>query len=1411
MGTSVERGRAGWWTVGQGIAVRFLLLLVAVCCVGVISLQAAATAGASSGAFGSLAASNLSAFSTVNPAEAPSYQRTFKQVFGSTEQPTFEWPSLLAVDPTTGDVLVGDFRTQAISRFHADGTPAPFAALGTNTIDGEEVGGKPCAEEPASCDKTPQNKLEIEFSAELQQIAVAPDGDIYITQHNIKRTETEGLVDIFSAEGRYLGQLTATKGGNFEDPCGVAVDSAGTVYVATRQYESNILNSTGVIATFASAANPPVNADNTATFTVAPLSGHRVCHLALGNKSSIGSLFAAEEAQVEEGRRRVLAINTDTGEHKVFAEDFGSYTVVDPTTGNPLLGVGGVDNTSGMSEFDGADESVSPGEPLSRLISQQGQIIDVASSETGEMYTVVGPPNPGVFVYGSPELVATVMTDPVGAGGTKAILSGTVDPSGLPVSECFFEWGETTSYGQVVPCEGAVPTDSKAHGVHVGVSGLTANGKTYHFRLAARDEHGIEYSADRSFATAHTVVTEAASVTSATEARLNGLVRPEGLEYSECFFEYGVSSKAGYEHTVPCDPSASAIEQDFNPHSVTATLGELQTGVTYRYRLVAASSEGVSRGEPVSFVTYGPPQVSEVRALDAWQSGATIEAEVDPAGYGTSYRFEWGPTTAYGNSVPADFQPYLGAGTTPVHVSANLTGLAAGTVYHYRVVATNTAGGQSTTASADQQLETLDTCGLPDGRCMEMASPREPGPVAEPGRKAYGGIELPYQVGTEPGSLDFAVEAGLSGVTRGAETLYGASRSQSGWESTQLSPPASEVDQQSSESSVPSEFYGLSSDLRCGVLGSTELLTSDPVARLIVEGGGGNLYRRNPDGSYTLITNVPPEELKRTQQNLDREFELLGMSSDCGRVVFSTEHHYSGVPGVGAKARVYEWSQAGGLKYLGWVPGSGGEQPVATVKEIYGAVSRDGSRVFFQANRLVAGNPGDPEEVGSTGVFVREDGSRSWDVSASKTATADSGASYAASTPDGSRVYFTANHGLTSESSGEGNDLYECQIVEAAGGGHECDLRDLSVTSEPEGANVRAVLGVAEDGSHVYFESQQQLVPGRGNTLAQNQAEETWSVYDESNGTLSFVGTYAGSAPTLASYWAPEERSSRVSPDGRYLLFESRANVTGYDSGGIPEAYLYDAEAPSGEQATICVSCRQDGKPSVAQHVTIAGDAPLSKGFDSGNTLYEPQSLVFGEGNVGDPEAFFESRDKLAPGAGEGEWSLYEWSHNQVFRIASEPTGYNLETLGNKYLPFFGASTDGTDMYFDDPAALNWENPEDRYAVWDARVGGGFSEPPPSPAGCQAASEGSCQGTVSPAVPLGTPGSSTFAGEGNATFVPKAQKVAPSKAKSVKRGKVKKRRSKRRRGKPKKRVKAKRVVHVRKAGRGVIRNGGAGK
>ncbi len=838
---------------------------------------------------------------------------------------------------------------------------------------------------------------------------------------------------------------------------------------------------------------------------------------------------------------------------------------------------------------------------------------------------------------------------------------------------------------------------------------------------------------------AATAVAAPASNVTRTTATLNGSVNAEGLPVTECRFEYGTE----FKDKAPCSPPAAQLTADFSNQAVNASLAGLQESTTYRYRLTVTDAIGTETSTPLSFTTSGPPQVREVRARDADQTSATIEAKVDPRGFGTTYRIEWGPTGNYGHQVPAELEPFVGEGHEPIRVNATLTGLSAASTYHYRIVATSSAG---TAASPDRTLETLDSCGLPEGRCFELVSRREVGPVAIPG-EVGAEAEMHYQAATEgPGALAYAVEAGYPEATRGAEVLYRGTRGPDGWQSTQLSTPIVSLNERTEGASGAGQVLWLSNSLSCGFTESTQPLTDDPSMRLVLEDGGTNLYRINPDNSYTPITTLAPENSEGVSGK--QNYSVVGASQDCHKVVFSSRLRYPGIPG--GEIRLYEW-EAGTLRNVGVVPGPSGEVVVQANSDTSGntrnPVSEDGSRVFFSAIRQAGPNPA---EIGKKAVFVREDGTTTRDVSLSETSMPDKEATYQWASPDGSRVFFTANAGLTDESSPEGTDLYMYDLESE-------ELTDLTPYQGEGGAEVEGFIGAAEDGSHAYFLSRNQLVPGKGPTLAENQSAETYSVYGATGGQISFVGTIAGDIGSLAIV-AEGSRTSQVSPDGRYLVFESTEDVTGYQSGGPYEAYLYDAQG--GSEGTVCVSCRPDGQPSVAHTEKGYGPYHVLPSYEQLVSPHPAQVLI----SHGDKaQVFFSSPDKLAPGAVEGQNNVYEWSHGQVFRLASAKEGQQGTALSGYFSDFAGATSDGSDVYLYTPETLNWEDGDERISVYDARIGGGFPEPPAPPAFCDATTEGSCQGSAQggPAVPGAA--SAAFSGPGNPAAGGKQKKKAHKK------------------------------------------------
>src|SRR5215218_2923663 len=101
------------------------------------------------------------------------------------------------------------------------------------------------------------------------------------------------------------------------------------------------------------------------------------------------------------------------------------------------------------------------------------------------------------------------------------------------------------------------------------------------------------------------------------------------------------------------------------------------------------------------------PAATTGAAADVTRATAALTGTVDPHGVATSYRFEYGTTSAYG-LVSADGD--AGAGHGAQSVRTGVTGLSPGTTYHFRLVATS---GDGAAEGADRTFSTAPAPRLP--------------------------------------------------------------------------------------------------------------------------------------------------------------------------------------------------------------------------------------------------------------------------------------------------------------------------------------------------------------------------------------------------------------------------------------------------------------------------------------------------------------------------------------------------------------------------------------------------------------------------------------------------------------------------------------------------------------------------
>lgn len=135
----------------------------------------------------------------------------------------------------------------------------------------------------------------------------------------------------------------------------------------------------------------------------------------------------------------------------------------------------------------------------------------------------------------------------------------------------------------------------------------------------------------------------------------------------------------------------------------TSNLSGLSGATTYYIRAYAANSTGTGYGMAISITTLGQaPTAVTQSATNMTAISATLNSTINANYLSTSVSFDYGTTISYGQTITSTQSPISGSSNT--NVSADITGLAAGTTYHFRVKTVNTLG---TTLGNDMLFTTL--------------------------------------------------------------------------------------------------------------------------------------------------------------------------------------------------------------------------------------------------------------------------------------------------------------------------------------------------------------------------------------------------------------------------------------------------------------------------------------------------------------------------------------------------------------------------------------------------------------------------------------------------------------------------------------------------------------------------------
>ena len=445
----------------------------------------------------------------------------------------------------------------------------------------------------------------------------------------------------------------------------------------------------------------------------------------------------------------------------------------------------------------------------------------------------------------------------------------------------------------------------------------------------------------------------------------------------------------------------------------------------------------------------GPPEISAAWVTDVNATAARLRTTVNPNGFSTTARFEYITAAAYQANVEAAKDGFtgalkappassiaLGSGTAPVTPAAQqLSGLKSSTAYRYQLVAGNSATAPGVVKSPTRTFTTSEIApvfGLPDNRGWEMVSPADNngGAVEGPEVTFGGGV---YQAAAQGSAVtytsasSFATPFGSPGASQ-----YVGRRVASGWTTENVTLPLLSGEYGDDPDGVPYQLF------------ATDL------SRALHHNGRRCAEAESCPRSFSLRDSASGALMTSSAQD---GLAFGGANPDLSQVVLEGDD-------------LYRWS-GGSLEPINFKPGELTTSPGAEIAAEGGAVSADGSRVYW----TVDGN-----------VYLRN-GAQSVQVDEALAG----GGEFQVASSDGGVAYLT-----------KGEHLYRYLVATDA-------LTDLT----PDGG-VEGVLGASADGSRVYYLSGAGLFLWSGGTTTEVAADADASNYPPTSGTarVSADGQY---------------------------------------------------------------------------------------------------------------------------------------------------------------------------------------------------------------------------------------------------------------------------------------------------------------
>ena len=453
-------------------------------------------------------------------------------------------------------------------------------------------------------------------------------------------------------------------GRNIEGQCTIPVGLRGVIAISARGQHSVALKSNGTVVAWgyngAGQCNVPVGLTGVKAIAAGAL--HTVALKTNGTVVVWGSNTYGQR-NIPAGLSGVITISA--GGNRTVALKSGGTVVVWGDSHDVPAGLTGV-----TAVTEGFSHTIA-------LMPTQRAVVNIATTtpdaeETG--------PISGVFTISQSGVTAASISYSITAGGVP-VLNGTTTRFTVPVGPASIADGSSHAWIRVTPIANDITDgDQPVTITLLSGSGYTVgSGSTASIIVHDKDTTGPSITVTSPVDGA-TVNSPSLTVTgSASDSGLgNGGITWVGV--NEVDANGGVASgsaTATWQATIPLVAGSNIIS-------------------------VYADDGAYNETTKTFSVTYNPPPtVVTGAATEATDTHATLNGTVNPNGFATTFRFEYGLTGTYG--MKTGDQP-IGSGSSVVACSGSISGLAPANCYHYRVIAASSSG---TSYGGDRVLATL--------------------------------------------------------------------------------------------------------------------------------------------------------------------------------------------------------------------------------------------------------------------------------------------------------------------------------------------------------------------------------------------------------------------------------------------------------------------------------------------------------------------------------------------------------------------------------------------------------------------------------------------------------------------------------------------------------------------------------